>query len=57
MAVEEIERDLHKIVTERDVLRKERDEIRIELLHAKVAVVELEKQNLELDRMLKIAHS
>ncbi|KAK0512163.1 hypothetical protein JMJ35_005291 [Cladonia borealis] len=57
MAIEEIERDLHKIVRERDELRKERDEIRIELLHAKAAVVELEKQNLELDRMLKIAHS
>ena len=56
-AVEEIERDVHKIVRERDELRKERDEVRIELRHAKAAVVELEKQNLELDRMLKIAHS
>ena len=57
MAIEEIERDVHKIFRERDELRQERDEVRIELLHAKAAVVELEKQNLELDHMLKIAHS
>ena len=57
MAVEEIKRDLQEIVRERDELRKERDEIRIELLYAKTAVVGLENQNLELDRMLKIAHS
>ena len=50
MAVEEVKRDLQEIV-------RERDEIRIELLYAKTAVVELENQNLELDRMLKIAHS
>ncbi len=57
MAIEEVERELHKIIRERDELRKERDEIRIELLYAKTAVVELENQNLELDRMLKSAHS
>lgn len=57
MVVEEIERDLHKIIGEREELRKERDEIRMELRCAKIAVVELENQNVELDRMLKIAHS
>ena len=57
LAVEECTRDLRKIVRERDELRKERDEICIELLYAKAAVIELENQNLELDRMLKIAHS
>ena len=57
MVVEEIKSDLCKIIRERDELRNERDEIRKELLYAKTAVVELENQNLELDRMLKIAQS
>ena len=57
IASEEATRDLHEIVRERDELRKERNEIRIELRCAKTAVVELENQNLELDRMLRIAHS
>lgn len=57
MAIEEIKSDLCKIVREREELRNERDEIRIELRYAKTAVLELEKQNLELDRMLKIAQS
>ncbi len=57
MVVEELTRDLRKIVKDRDELRKERDDIRIELLYAKTAVAELENQNLDLDRMLTIAHS
>ena len=57
MVVEEIKSDLCKIIKERDELRNERDEIRKELLYAKTAIVELENQNLELDRMLKIAQS
>ena len=57
IVVEEIKSDLCKIIRERDELRNERDEIRKELLYAKTAVVELENQNLELDRMLKIAQT
>lgn len=36
---------------------KERDEIRTELSHAKTAIVELENQNIELDRLLANAHT
>ena len=57
MPVEEVKGDLRKIVKERDEMRKERDEIHLELLYAKTALVELENHNLELDRMLTIAHS
>ena len=57
MVVEEMKSELCKIIRERNELRKERGNIRTELLYAKIAVVELEKQNLELERMLKIAQS
>ncbi|KAK4693185.1 hypothetical protein P7C71_g4163, partial [Lecanoromycetidae sp. Uapishka_2] len=36
---------------------KERDELRTELAHAKIAIVELENQNIELDRLLGNAHT
>lgn len=36
---------------------KERDELRTELAHAKTAIIELENQNIELDRLLANAHS
>ena len=57
MVVEEMKSELCKIIRERNELRRERGDVRTELLYAKIAVVELEKQNLELDRMLKIAQS
>lgn len=36
---------------------KERDELRTELAHAKTTIVELENQNIELDRLLSNAHT
>ena len=57
MVVEEMKSELCKIIRERNELRNERGDIRTELHYAKIAVVELEKQNLESDRMLKIAQS
>lgn len=36
---------------------KERDDLRLELAHAKTTIVELESQNIELDRLLSNAHT
>ena len=57
IAIDEVKRDLLEIVKERDQLRKEHQELCIELTYAKTIVLELEKQNLEMDRMLTIAHA
>ncbi|KAL9126656.1 MAG: hypothetical protein Q9217_004332 [Psora testacea] len=52
------------VVTSNSVIRellqgiiKERDQLRLELRVAKVAIVEMENQNIELDRLLSNAHA
>ncbi|MCJ1277549.1 hypothetical protein MMC21_005362 [Puttea exsequens] len=57
VAINDTKAQLLQIIKERDDLRVMCSYLKDELAHAKIAIVELDNQSIELERLLKIAHS